>query len=99
MYIDCQIIRDLLPLYKDGALSEKSRQAVSRHLENCPYCRRYLRNSIIISAGAENDAPGDYKKLALRIKRRRTISAALAGGAIATLLGYGIYKTLQDYIK
>lgn len=29
MHMDCDIIRDLLPLYEDGALSESGARAVS----------------------------------------------------------------------
>ena len=40
MHMDCDIIRDLLPLYEDGALSESGARAVSAHLA-CPACRDY----------------------------------------------------------
>lgn len=34
----CNVIRDLLPLYVDGALSEDSKSYVERHLKTCPSC-------------------------------------------------------------
>lgn len=34
----CNLIRDLLPLYVDDALSEDSRAFVERHLKACPAC-------------------------------------------------------------
>lgn len=37
--INCNIIRDLLPLYEDGAVSEDTTQLVREHLEGCPACR------------------------------------------------------------
>lgn len=37
--INCNIIRDLLPLYEDGAVSEDTAQLVREHLEGCPACR------------------------------------------------------------
>lgn len=37
--INCDIIRDLLPLYCDEAVSEKTADAVKLHLATCPDCR------------------------------------------------------------
>ena len=42
MKIDCEVIRDILPLYADDACSEKSRQMVDEHLEECSACREQL---------------------------------------------------------
>lgn len=40
--IDCQIIRDLLPLYLDGVCSEPSRRLVEDHLSCCDDCQAVL---------------------------------------------------------
>ena len=42
MKVDCDVIRDLLPLYADDACSEKSRDMVKEHLLDCPDCRQML---------------------------------------------------------
>ena len=42
MKTDCDVIRDLLPLYEDEVCSEKSRDLVREHLEECPACDRWL---------------------------------------------------------
>lgn len=42
MKYDCDLIRDLLPLYCDGICSDSSKQAVEAHLAECPDCRGYL---------------------------------------------------------
>lgn len=41
--IPCEIIRDLLPLYKDDICSEKSRNAIEEHIKECESCRTYLK--------------------------------------------------------
>ncbi len=41
--MDCDVIRDLLPLYADEACSEKSRALVNEHLLDCADCREMLR--------------------------------------------------------
>lgn len=43
MKIDCNIIRDLLPLYTEGLASEESRIAVEEHLKDCEECRAIYR--------------------------------------------------------
>ena len=43
MKIDCEVIRDLLPLYTDDACSEMSRVMVEEHLQDCPSCRSMLQ--------------------------------------------------------
>ncbi|MBO7386361.1 MAG: zf-HC2 domain-containing protein [Lachnospiraceae bacterium] len=42
MKYDCDMIEDLLPLYKDGACSEASKKAVEEHLKECPKCQKML---------------------------------------------------------
>ena len=42
MRYDCEMIRDLLPLYQDGVCSESSRAAVDEHLKECSDCAGYL---------------------------------------------------------
>ena len=44
MKIDCEVIRDLLPLYADNACSKKSRDMVEEHLEECTDCRSMLHS-------------------------------------------------------
>lgn len=41
--INCEVIRDLLPLYVDDAASQKTRELVQEHLNNCSNCREDLR--------------------------------------------------------
>lgn len=43
MKIECEVIRDLLPLYADDACSEKSRGIVEEHLQECDACREVLQ--------------------------------------------------------
>ena len=38
---DCDIIKDLLPLYEDNICSEKSKDLIEEHLIECEDCREY----------------------------------------------------------
>ena len=40
---NCNVIKDLLPLYVDGVCSEESKQLVEEHLKNCHDCQEYLK--------------------------------------------------------
>ena len=43
MTLECEVIRDLLPLYADEACSEQSRKLVNEHLLDCADCRDMLQ--------------------------------------------------------
>ena len=38
----CEVIRDLLPLYADDVCSERSREIIEEHLQECPECSALL---------------------------------------------------------
>ena len=84
MKYDCDVIRDLLPLYADKACSEKSRDMVEEHLEECPDCRNMvsmlLDTEIEESLTTEKDSVIDY---GLRqFKRRAAVVGSAVSGAI-----------------
>ena len=58
--MNCNIVRDLLPLYHDGVCSEESRTAVEEHLAGCEACSRMLADMDAplpaAGKGSENDA-------------------------------------------
>lgn len=80
---ECEIIRDILPLYVDDACSDASREIVTEHLKTCPDCAAYLEE--IRDSEAERDLR-DEKALviqhqATRFKRR----SAAVGSVIAAV--------------
>lgn len=42
MKMECDVIRDLLPLYAENMVSAKSRELVNAHLAECEQCRQAL---------------------------------------------------------
>ena len=55
--MNCDIVRDLLPLYEDGLCSEESRRAVEEHLKSCEACRKLLpENSAETGSPSEGSA-------------------------------------------
>lgn len=48
--MNCDIVKDLIPLYIDGCCSEKSKNAVEEHISECGECKKLL---------AEMESPTD----------------------------------------
>ena len=44
MKYNCDLISDLLPLYKDEICSEASRKIIEEHLAECPDCKKMLNS-------------------------------------------------------
>lgn len=88
MSTNCDIIRDLLPLYVDGALSQASAELVREHLHECHPCRlnyRQLKPVVKNAIPAAIDSHAEYSDFVRRIRSRRiTLQAATA--AIVTTL-------------
>ena len=69
---DCEIIKDLLPLYADNVCSEKSAKTVEDHLSDCSECSEELRK--IRECPVVPEVDEDFKKAVRsagnRIKKR-----------------------------
>lgn len=42
--LDCEIVKDLLPLYVDGMVSDVSKKSIEEHLEHCKDCTEIYQN-------------------------------------------------------
>ncbi len=93
---NCNIVRDLLPLYLDGETSKETAEMVESHIAECDECRHYFRNYNRIPISLqETGAHGKYhySKIARRIRRRNTLNMSVVC-AVFLLLGYIIGHTL-----
>lgn len=81
MNIPCDVIRDLLPLYCDGACSEESRRAVEAHTASCAACREELAlmQSDIHAAAAVHTAEKQAAEAAARTWKRSRYHAFCQG--------------------
>ena len=61
--VKCEVVRDLIPLVKDGIASEESEKLVLDHAAECAECRKLL---------GEHDIPqiSDVNKLFLQLKNK-----------------------------
>lgn len=98
MSIVCDMVKDLVPLYLDGTISEKTGKFVKRHLKRCRSCSEYYhlcRHSDDVpeirakANSGKKDlifAPDDgYELIARRIEKRVLAEriAFIAGAAAA----------------
>ena len=86
----CEIIRDLLPLYHDNACSAASRAAVERHIEGCGACRAFLgamEAPLPAPGGGKPEAGSENLARMREAKRRLVRRAALSVLAAVTAMG------------
>lgn len=60
-WMDCDIIRDLLPLYAEHICSKKSEEEVEKHLETCWECRKAYEN-MTAAVEVQTESSADEKK-------------------------------------
>ena len=74
MKTDCEVIRDLLPLYADDICSDKSRNMIEEHLRECPECSGMLEKlrANEIEEGLKEEKDNVIAYQAKRFRRRST---------------------------
>ncbi len=89
MKMDCEVIRDLLPLYADQACSEQSRALVNEHLLDCADCRDMLQkireNEIENGLKQEKDSVLQYGIRQFK-KRTAAVGSAVSGAFLIPVL-------------
>ena len=95
MSINCEMARDLLPMYKDKCLSPSSENALREHLRGCPSCRRYLHEYRARQKGDITAPQGDFSEIARRMRNHRTLTEIAVGLSIAALAAYAVLKTVK----
>lgn len=88
MMNNCQIIKDLLPLYKEDLLSEESKNFVEDHLKTCSECENLLKEEFEIKS--ENTKPLDFVEKKIKKETRYTTLAAIAliGSILIFIISY-----------
>ena len=85
MKYQCDVIRDLLPLYADRACSEKSREMVEEHLQECADCRSMV--SMLLKTEIEDTLQHEEESVlrygARQFRRRSAVVGSAVSGAFA----------------
>ena len=96
--MNCDIVRDLMPGYIDGVISETGSSAVREHLEDCGECRRIfteMKEEMAERSTPEEQAALDgFKKIRSRTLYLR--AAAALGGLLLAALVIGVF--LKVYV-
>lgn len=94
----CDIVRDLMPGYIDGVISEAGSSAVREHLDECGECRRFfseMKEDMADQSTPEERAALDgFKKI--RSRTRYLKAAAALGGLLLAALVIGVF--LKVYV-
>lgn len=79
---ECEIVRDLLPLYVDDACSASSREIIEAHLKDCADCSAYLEEirASEIETGLNDEKTLVLKNQAKRFKRRSAVAGSIVSG-------------------
>jgi len=90
--VTCDIVKDLLPLYVDGVVSEDSRKLVNEHLESCSKCKEYHKKLISSDVPVEKAADdiAAIKKIRRKINTKKAIVGCVAALLVAAL-GFGLF--------
>lgn len=88
MKIDCDIVKDLLPLYTEQLVSEKSRMAIEEHLEECEQCWKACQEMRTPPPQVRYDRePAEsFRKYIRKEKAKSSIKSAVITAAIVLLV-------------
>ncbi len=92
MKYNCDLISDLLPLYKDDICSEATKKIVEEHLDECPSCRKMFADmsDVTIDEKIVKEKDEVINSQAKFFKRK----SALAGSIIALIFAVPILVCL-----
>lgn len=97
--MNCEVVKDLIPLYSEGLCSDTSRAAVKEHIAGCESCRKLLELSV-----KQEEAPhvpsekNVFKKLSRRLKMNLAVMISL-GVVLLAVLGVVGYLSVGQIVK
>lgn len=99
--ISCDVVLDLVAIYKDGYASDDTRALVRSHLRTCPACRRLYaeyRVSQDVRASIPNmpqTADQGYTALAKQMRSQHILSNAAMIGVMALSAMVGTWSLMK----
>lgn len=94
--INCNVIRDILPLYVDGVVSDDTKKMVEEHLERCEECKKeseLMKQEVYIPAEKEVSIIKNFKK---KFRNKKLIISGLSI-LFTTLILFGIFSFIFHY--
>lgn len=97
--MNCNVIKDLLPLYSEGLCSDETKAIIEEHLSECEDCRRLadmpVEQVIPVDIPEEKSA---MKKVSRKIRRSK-LAVFLIGAALAAVIGCIGYLSYGQIVK
>ena len=90
--MDCEIIRDLLPLYADNLTSDASNRRIEDHIKTCPQCRRLHKE---MCAPMEPEPVETQEQILERVYRKQRRKNILSAFAIILALVLAVWAFLE----
>ena len=98
---ECNVVRDLLPMYIDGVVSEDSRELVEEHVAQCHACKVIYAQmkDALPENGTQRDRQ-EFEQAARKLKirrKRRTVVKVVAGVIAGFVLMLIAFSALENY--
>lgn len=97
MKTDCEVVRDLLPLYIDGVCSVESMRLVEDHLRECGACR--MEYERMTSKEGEPAPAPDASAVIKKTAREMTVRAMLSAAGVAAIVVYWAVYFVVDFLS
>lgn len=101
--MNCDVVKDLLPLYIDNVCSEKSKDIVENHIIVCDSCSdelKIMKEDININLldknSEENNGLELMRKIKKKIFKKKVLTASISSIFVITIL-VGMYTFLVHY--
>lgn len=106
----CEIVGDLMPLYVDDVCSEKSKQLIERHLEECETCKQLLETmKLEVNIPTNKEQSLEDVKIIKKVKKRIWIERIVIAVLVLIVTGSflfgallrlaGTYKNMNDVVN
>lgn len=98
MKLNCNVIRDLLPLYVDQVCSSESRQLVDEHLTQCVDCTALLRQMLRTEneMGLKSEAESVIYRQATFFRRKSAVAGTVIAGIFTIPIFVGLIVNLAS---
>lgn len=98
----CALVRDLMPLYQEGGISELSQKIIENHLKYCHACRQFkdeTSKNVFEQLQVEELEPSKEKKFLLKAKKVVTSLAVILSITLitSTVFSYQVGKKIGVY--
>jgi hypothetical protein len=102
MQIDCDLIRDLLPLYADNTCSPECRQLVEEHIKSCDDCRQRLEYMQKKIANPDTFSYSDRTADILQTEKKNSVNKKtvyICAAAVVILLAACIFISKYIFLE